>query len=321
MFTAAPVSRGGQPQAVSMRSIFPLHSIHLIRPILLGLFLLAASPGSAFAVSVTDALDRHVEIGNAQRIVSLGSDVTEIAFALGGADRIIGVDRGSNYPAEADAKPDVGYRRSISVEGLMALNPDLILATEDIGPPEALEVLKTLSIPIVFVPVDNSGHGIERKIELIGEVFGAEEQGVALAKTVMAKFDATAALAAAVPSDQRKKVVFFHGLLRLTGAGAGTSAGAIINLAGAENPLDIYSGYKAVSEESLLQLQPDVVVMMSNGAGGPTPEEVFAIPALANTPAGRNKALIVLDGAYMIGFGPRTADAISSLTTALYPHP
>ena len=302
-----------------MPSILPLHSIRLLAPALLGLLLLAGSAQGTFAASVTDALGRNIEIGHAKRIVSLGSDVTEIAFALGGGDRIIGVDRASNYPPETDAKPDVGYRRSISVEGLMALDPDLILATEDIGPPEALEVLKTLSIPIVFVPVDNSGHGIERKIALIAEVFGVEEKGATLAKTVMAQFDAAAAVAAAIPAQQRKKAVFFHGLLRLTGAGAGTSAGAIINLAGATNPLDIYSGHKSVSEESLLELQPDVVVMMSNGAGGPTTEEVFAIPALANTPAGRNKALIVLDGAYMIGFGPRTADAITSLTHALYP--
>ncbi len=79
------------------------------------------------------------------------------------------------------------------------------------------------------------------------------------------------------------------------------------------------NGYKAASEENLVEMAPDVILMMSDGNGGPTREQVFSIPALSATPAAANRALVVLDGAYMTGFGPRTADAGRDLAEALYP--
>jgi iron complex transport system substrate-binding protein len=268
---------------------------------------------------ITDAQGRTITIEKTDRILSLGPDVTEIVFALGGGDRIIARDRSSRYPEGAEAKLDVGYRRTLSPEALIGLTPDLILSAEDIGPPEAVDVLEGVDIPMVYVPEDNSPEGIARKIDIIAAVLGAEDQAVALKAQVLADFEAAAALGASIPEAQRKKVVFFHGLLRLTGAGSGTSADAIIRYSGGINPLTVYDGYKAVSEESLLQFEPEVILLMSDGKGGPTPEEVFAVPALALTPAAKTQSLIVLDGPYMLGFGPRTASAVRDLAVALYP--
>lgn len=280
----------------------------------------ALGSGLAFAEEhLVDAQGQAVVPGAAVRILSLGPDVTEIVFALGGADRVVGVDRSSKYPAEAAQKPEIGYRRTLAPEGVIGLEPDLILASQDIGPPETVDVLMSLSVPLVFVPQDNSAEGIARKIDTIAAVLDRKAEGEVLKQAVLADFAAASALGESVPEGERKKVVFFHGLLRLTGAGAETSADAIIKAAGGLNPLDVYQGYKSVSEENLLTLRPDVVVMLSNGKGGPTPEDVFAVPALAETPAGHNKALIVLEGAYMIGFGPRTAEAVRNLAVALYP--
>jgi iron complex transport system substrate-binding protein len=289
--------------------------------LLLALSVLAPSCGfkALAAETVVDALGRTVAPGPATRILSLGSDVTEIVHALGAGDRTVGVDRGSKYPVSVTQKPDVGYRRQLSVEGLAALRPDLILAAQDSGPPEALEVLKSLSIPLVFVPQDKSPQGIERKITLIAAALQLEDKGRAVAGAVLSAFQAAADLASAIPPERRKKVVFFHGLVRLSAAGAGTAADAIIRYAGGINPMNVVDGYKAASEEKLIEMAPDVILMMSDGKGGPTTEQVFGITALAATPAAKEKALVVLDGAYMIGFGPRTADAIRDLAKALYP--
>lgn len=281
--------------------------------------LAALHVSTATAAEVVDAHGRTVETGTGKRIVTLGSDVTEIVYALGVGDRIVGVDRGSKYPPDATSKPNVGYRRKLSVEGLMALDPDLILAADDIGPSEAVEVLSSLAIPIVFVPEDNSAEGIRRKIELIAAALDLDDKGREIANHVIAAFDTAAKLASDVSEDRRKKVVFFHGLVRLTAAGAETAADAIIRYAGGVNPMAEVKGYKAASEEKLIELAPDVILMMGDGKGGPTAEDVFSVPALAATPAARNRALVVLDGAYMIGFGPRTADAIRDLAQALYP--
>lgn len=288
------------------------------RALCAGMLLLTALLLPAQAETL-DAKGQPITSTGAQRILSLGPDVTEIIYALGGGDLVIARDRSSRFPEEAGDKPDVGYRRTLSPEALIGLSPDLILASEDIGPPEAIDVLEGLSTPMVYVPEDNSPEGIAHKIDIIAAVLGADEQAVSLKAEVLADFEAAAALGASVPEGERKKVVFFHGLLRLTGAGANTSADAIIGYAGAINPLNVYDGYKAVSEESLLEYKPEVVLMLSDGKGGPTPEEVFAVPVLALTPAGINKSLIVLDGPYMLGFGPRTASAVRDLTLALYP--
>ncbi len=288
----------------------------------IALFLLAAalvrSP-AALAAEVVDAHGRTVETGEAKRIVTLGSDVSEIVHALGAGERIVAVDRASKYPEALAAKPNVGYRRKLSVEGLVALHPDLILAADDIGPPEAVDVLSSMAIPIVFVPEDHSRDGIQRKIELVAAALDRRDKGAEIAGEVIAAFDSATRLTAALPDSQRKKVVFFHGLLRLTAAGSGTAADAIIRYAGGINAMAEVEGYKAASEEKLIELAPDVIVMMSDGKGGPTPDEVFSNPALAVTPAAKERALIVLDGAYMIGFGPRTADAIRDLAHSLYP--
>jgi iron complex transport system substrate-binding protein len=281
--------------------------------------LLAALPAQLVAAerTVTDAFGRDVRVGSAERIVTLGPDVTEIAFALGVGDRIVGLDRSSRYPAEAMKKPNVGYRRSLSAEGLLALRPDLIIAAQDIGPPEVVDILKGLSIAVVFVPEDNSLEGIGRKIGLVAATL--DRDGEELARSVKADFEAAARMAERVPEAARKKVLFLHGLARLTAAGDGTAADAIIGYAGATNPFDGVNGYKAASEEALLTMAPDTILMLGDGNGGPTPEEVFAVPALRNTPAAANRSLLVLDGPYMLGFGPRTAGAIRDLALALYP--
>lgn len=295
-------------------------SSHVAKLVLFfGLILPFAGPGAAMGQEVVDARGVEITTRDAERILSLGPDVTEIVYALGGGDRVIARDRSSRYPEEASAKPDVGYRRTLSPEALVGLAPDLILASEDIGPPEAVDVLEGLDIPMVYVPEDNSPEGIARKIDIVAAVLGAESDAETLKAEVLADFAAAAALGASVPEDERKKVVFFHGLTRLTGAGNDTSADAIIGYAGGLNPLDVYDGYKAVSEENLLNFQPEVVLMLGDGKGGPTPEEVFSVPALALTPAAQSKSLIVLDGPYMLGFGPRTAAAVRALTDALYP--
>lgn len=293
---------------------------HLRRlPAACAVLILAVLMTQAQAQTLTDAAGRAVDPGAARRILSLGPDVTEIIYALGAGDRVVGVDRGSRYPDATLARPNVGYRRQLSAEGVLALGPDLIIASEDIGPPPVVEVLKTTEVPLLLVPEDNSLAGIEKKIALIAAALKREEEGRDLARTVRADFTAAANLTAAIPPEKRRKVVFFHGLTRLSAAGANTAADAVIRFAGGVNPMGAMQGYKAASEEYLLKAAPDVVLLMSDGKGGPTADLVFANPALRQTPAARDRALIVLEGPYMIGFGPRTAQAVRDLAKALYP--
>ncbi|WP_285534826.1 ABC transporter substrate-binding protein [Brucella sp. NBRC 12950] len=258
------------------------------------------------------------QVKEATRIVSLGPDVTEIIFALGAGDKIIAVDRSSKYPSEAADKTNVGYRRSLSPEGILTLNTDLIIASEDIGPPETTDVLNQSAVEILYIPVDNSRSGLIKKIELIAKRLNLEKQCETLTQKVIDDFDAATAYASELSQEKQKKVVFFHGLARLSGAGSDTAADAFIRYAGGINPLSVYSGYKPVSEEWLVKAEPDVVLMLSDGNGGPSRQDVFSHKALQQTPAAKNQSLVVLEGPYMLGFGPRTAEAIRKLAAALY---
>ncbi|MEN0099569.1 MAG: ABC transporter substrate-binding protein [Brucella pseudogrignonensis] len=287
---------------------FPNHIHASVVKLLFTLFVLVSLPQAPALAETKEA----------SRIVSLGPDVTEIIFALGAGDKIIAVDRSSKYPAETATKANVGYRRSLSPEGILTLNTDLIIASEDIGPPETTDVLNQSAVEILYIPVDNSRAGLVKKIGLIAKRLDLEKEGDALTQKVIDDFDAATAYASKISSDKQKKVVFFHGLARLSGAGSDTAADAFIRYAGGINPLSVYSGYKPVSEEWLVKAEPDVVLMLSDGNGGPTREEVFSHKALQQTPAANSQSLVVLEGPYMLGFGPRTAEAIRKLAAALY---
>jgi iron complex transport system substrate-binding protein len=287
---------------------FPNHIHASVVKLLFTLFVLVSLPQAPALAETKEA----------SRIVSLGPDVTEIIFALGAGDKIIAVDRSSKYPAETATKANVGYRRSLSPEGILTLNTDLIIASEDIGPPETTDVLNQSAVEILYIPVDNSRAGLVKKIGLIAKRLDLEKEGDALTQKVIDDFDAATAYASKISAEKQKKVVFFHGLARLSGAGSDTAADAFIRYAGGINPLSVYSGYKPVSEEWLVKAEPDVVLMLSDGNGGPTREEVFSHKALQQTPAANSQSLVVLEGPYMLGFGPRTAEAIRKLAAALY---
>lgn len=139
----------------------------------------------ADAVIVRDARDRDVRIENPARIVSIGGAVTEILYALGFEDRLAGVDATSLYPAAAlRDKPNVGYMRQLSAEGVLGLNPSLVLAIQGSGPKETIDVLEAAKVPLVMVPEAFSEQGLLDKIALVGRAMDAGPRAACLASAV-----------------------------------------------------------------------------------------------------------------------------------------
>ena len=133
--------------------------------------------GAALAAGVTvhDARDRDVTIDDPARIVSIGGAITEILYALGFEDRLAGVDATSLYPTAAlRDKPNVGYMRQLSAEGVLGLNPSLVLAMQGSGPKETMDVLDAAKVPLVLVPETFSEQGLLDKIKLVGHAMGAD---------------------------------------------------------------------------------------------------------------------------------------------------
>jgi iron complex transport system substrate-binding protein len=292
----------------------------------LALLFLGSISGPALAESrrIVDAEGREVAVEDTSRVIALGGSVTEILYALGLQDRIAAIDTTSLYPPEAlQKKPNVGYLRALSAEGVLSLSPSLILAEEDAGPPPVIAVLEKASVPFVRLPGEMTAEGVAGKVRLIGEVMGVPEQARELADALAADFDALDADLDAVETPARALFILSLSDGRILAAGEDTGADAILRLAGARNALTGFSRYKPVSAEAVLDAAPDAIVVMARHGEGEGPgiavADVLANPTLAATPAGKAKRVIAMNGLYMLGFGPRTAHAAHDLAAALYP--
>ncbi|MFB9263664.1 hemin ABC transporter substrate-binding protein [Bradyrhizobium erythrophlei] len=282
--------------------------------------LLPAGAARAEGITVHDARDRDVVIDDPSRIVAIGGAVTEILYALGFEDRISGVDTTSLYPhAALRDKPNVGYMRQLSAEGVLGLHPSLVLAVQGSGPKETMEVLEAAKVPLVLVPENFSEAGLIAKIKLVGHAMGADPRAACLTAAVEADLAQLRALRAKVTKPVR--VMFVMSLLngRAMVAGHNTAANEIITLAGGVNAIDGYDGYKPINDEAIVAAKPDVVLSIERGKDSLTSEAVFTHPAFALTPVAANKTFVAMEGLYLLGFGPRTAAAARDLSVKLYP--
>lgn len=253
----------------------------------------------------------------ADRVLSLGGSVTEIIYALGEEDRLIARDTTSSHPPAVEALPDVGYLRALSPEGVLSVAPDLVIAEADAGPPEAIAVLKAASIPFVSVPEGYDRAAVAAKIAAVADALDVADKGAVLAEEI------DTALAAAVASAEdgpKKRVMFILSMQggRILASGTNTAADGIIALAGGENAISAYQGYKPLTDEAASQANPDVILMMERGGDhGAANADIFAHPGLSTTPAAAAEAVVRIDGLLLLGFGPRTPEAVTRLSTAL----
>lgn len=254
-----------------------------------------------------------------QRIVSVGGSVTEILYALGLDDRIAAVDTTSLYPPAATQKPNVGYLRALSAEGVLAVSPDLIIMEAGSGPPEAVSLLDQAGIPVVHVRAGHDAADLAAKIEQIAKAVGREKEGEALAARAQAELAALQRAVAGI--EARKRVIFILSLVdgRPMAAGTGTAADAMIRLVGARNALSDMQGYKTISAEAAADLQPDAILIVNRSGETGGGEKALELPAFARTPAAKNGALINMDALSLLGFGPRTPAAARELALSLYP--
>lgn len=274
-----------------------------------GMLMLLAYPASAEDVSV---------LPDKSRVVAIGGAITETVFALGEGRRLVARDSTSLFPQEASALPDVGYMRALSPEGVLSVQPSGIIALQGSGPKEAVEVLKKASVPYVEVPERYDREGILERIRIVGRALGVDDKASVLAAEVDGKLEAAEARSAALK--KRVRVLFILSMQggKILAAGTDTAADGIMRLAGATNSIDGFSGYKQLSDEAVISAAPDAILVMDGGGAPISDEMLFSNAAIGQTPAGSARRVIRMDGSYLLGFGPRTADAIRDLADALY---
>lgn len=256
-----------------------------------------------------------------ERVVSIGGVVTELVYELGAEDRLVAVDSTSLYPPEAlERLPDVGYLRALSAEPILALEPDLVLALEDAGPPEALAHLRDAGVRLEVVPNDPSPAGVAEKTHVIGAALGLEEEADRLAARL--ETELTALETALEGVEPRPRVLFLLSVGRGAPMAGGreTTADGIISLAGGQNAVRAFEGFKPLSPEAALSAAPEVLLVTRStleALGGR--EALLARPEIAGTPAGETGRLVVMDALLLLGFGPRTPQAVRELAAELQP--
>ncbi|WP_348770687.1 ABC transporter substrate-binding protein [Ochrobactrum sp. Marseille-Q0166] len=262
--------------------------------------------------------DTVEKIADTSRLVSVGGAITEIIFALGAGDKLVARDQTSTYPEQVQELVDIGYMRRLSPEGVLSVNPTGILMSEGSGPPEALDVLKKASVPIVMISEEFTGEGVIAKIEAVGKALGLEDKSKALTADVSRDLEAAQKISA--NQNPRKRVLFIMSARdgRIMASGTGTGANGIITLAGGVNAIDAFEGYKQLTDEAVEKAAPDLILTMDIGKDSVQKEDLLKNRALANSPAGRSGNIVQMDSLYLLGFGPRTGAASRELSEKLY---
>lgn len=253
------------------------------------------------------------------RIVSLGGAITEIIYELNLQKYLVGVDATSNYPTETNRYPRVGYARTLSVEGVLSLNPTHILATEDVGPPAFIRSMKSnKKINFEILDSEYSFNGLIKRIQRIAALGGAGPDKEKLIRKLNESWK-EAYLDQRIVG-QQPKVLFLlsHQASRILVSGRDTGAAAMIHYAGGLNAMSSYVGYKPLNIEALIQANPDVILMTNQTVsllGGI--QGLLKNRSLDSVAAIRNHRLISIDANQLLGFGPRMPQTVLDLRRVL----
>ena len=279
--------------------------------------------GPVLPVSIVDATGNEVVVGDISRIVVLNGDITEVVFALGLGDNVVGVDTSATYPAEALALPKIGYQRSLSAEGILSMEPSVVIGNTLAGPPEVIEQVRSTGTPVVIVEPAVSLAGAASKIRNVAQALGVSDAGEEIATGL--EMEITEVKAAAANAEDKPTAVFLYmrGLDSLFLAGQFDLSHELFEASGAVGGggvLGVTERFIPLTAEALAAADPDCIVVFTSGletVGGR--EGLLKVPGVAQTAAGQEGCILDFDGQYIAGGGPRTGSALKELLAAFHP--
>ena len=272
------------------------HSLRLLVTFLL----LTSTPTKANLVCETAS--------NTEKVVVAGGSLTEIMYFLGLQQKIVALDVTSSYPKEAKKLPSIGYVRALSTEGVLSLDPTLVIGENDMGPENVVEQIKRTNIDLRIIPETHSAEGIKSKVLCLGTIFDLND------KTKKKVNDELVPLIDDLEEIQKKNKKLKKRILLILSmqgtspvvAGLGTAGDGFIKMTGASNVITEFEGWKPVSPESLILSNPDYILITSRGMRSfKSIDELVKQPALSLTNAAKNRNVIDINGMAMLGFGPR----------------
>jgi iron complex transport system substrate-binding protein len=259
-----------------------------------------------------------------QRWVSAGGALSEWVSALGGESKLVGVDTTSQHPESIKALPSIGYQRQLSAEGVLSLRPQILIGTEEMGPPPVVSQIRTAGVQVELFSAQADLPTLENTLKHLGRLLGNEAQATTLFQSYQQQLEERKAWVSQAQARQKAP-----GVLLLLGhaggkpliAGKDTAADWLLQQAGGHN-LATHSGYKPFSVESLAGLAPDVLVFSDRALTGDAARAALfkQNPILASTPAAKAGRVLELDPTLLVGgLGPRLPQSLVKLSAGFYP--
>jgi len=280
----------------------------------------AATP--VLPVTFTDGMGNEVTVTDVSRIVPLNGDIAEIVWSLGLGENIVGVDVTATYPESFAYLPSIGFARQLSAEGILSLEPTVVIGDKTAGPVDVLNQLRDAGVTVVII---NSYTDFEAPFEKVTDVaaaLGVTAEGEALKARMQAEVDAAVALGETASFKPRVVFLYVRGTSTQLIGGEGSGADTLIQLAGgidAGTEAGV-KGFMPITAESLVTAAPDVILVMTGGLesiGGI--DGLLEIPGIAETPAGQNGAILAFEDQYLLGLGPRIGSVLTDLVYGLHP--
>ncbi len=267
---------------------------------------------------VTDEVGRRVSIpSDVRRIVSLAPNLTETLYALGVQDRLAGDTNYCDVPPEAKTKPHVGAPLSPSIEAIVALRPDLVLATTAINRPETVEALAHVGVP-VYTTNPHTVRGMVESFGRLADLIGAPRQGADLVAKLDARLEALHAHLADLPPIHVLFVVWLEPLISI---GQNTFIADALRWAGAESVVLSHQNWPQLNFEEVVRLDPDYIVVASSheGEGERTLEDLRGRAAWKDLPAVQQGHVAIISEE-IDRPAPELIEAIEQLAKQLHPN-
>ena len=257
------------------------------------------------------------------RIISLNGAITESLFALGKGDKVVGVDVTSTFPEEVLKLANVGHITKLNAEGILSLQPDLILACDDFADQQLIEQLQQAGVKVIILPKPFSFDASKQLIDSVSILANAPNAGDSLIAFYNKDIQQLHTFLESKKDKAKGMFLYARGAGTMMVAGSGTQVNAMMRLAGAKNVFESeITQFKPLTTESLAQANPEFILMFSQGiASLEGIDGLLQVPGIALTEAGRNRHIIHMEGHYLSGFGPRAAQAALELAQKLYSQP
>ena len=287
-------------------------AIAIVAAMLLAAFGCAKRPADT-SVSIVDMKGHEVKLDKpAERIVALSAADCEIVYALGAGDLLVGRGEYCDYPAEVLDVTSVESGGNTNIEQIIALDPDVVVMSSMAQTEEQVKQLEEAGIAVAVSDAADIA-GVYTSIELLGKLLGKDAEAASIVSGMKAQFDKIAE----DKFDEGKTVYFEVSPLQwgLWTAGRGTFMNEIAEMMGLKNCFDDVDGWAEISEEQVLERNPDYIVTITMYFGeGPTPEEeIMARPGWENVEAVKNGAILNLQNNELSRPAPRLADGAQML--------